>query len=53
MLRLSKSVIGEEEINAVKRVLEKEYLGMGENVKEFEDLLTAYFNTKFKLLSVV
>ena len=45
MLRLSKSVIGKEEINAVTRVLENEYLGMGENVKEFEDLLTAYFNT--------
>lgn len=45
MLKLSKSVIGIEEINAVTKVLEKEYLGMGENVKEFEDLLTSYFNT--------
>tara|TARA_B110000211_G_scaffold72789_1_gene84497 strand:- start:9419 stop:10534 length:1116 start_codon:yes stop_codon:yes gene_type:complete len=45
MLKLSKSVIGIEEINAVKKVLEKEYLGMGENVKEFEGLLTSYFKT--------
>lgn len=45
MLKLSKSVINKEEINAVTRVLEKEYLGMGENVKEFEDLLTTYFKT--------
>jgi dTDP-4-amino-4,6-dideoxygalactose transaminase len=45
MLKLSKSVIGIEEINAVTKVLEKEYLGMGENVKEFEDLLTSYFKT--------
>ncbi|PQJ73793.1 DegT/DnrJ/EryC1/StrS family aminotransferase [Polaribacter gangjinensis] len=45
MLKLSKSVIGIEEINAVTKVLENEYLGMGENVKEFEDLLSAHFNT--------
>ena len=45
MLKLSKSVIGIEEINAVTKVLEKEYLGMGDNVKEFEDLLTSYFKT--------
>ncbi len=44
MLRLSKSVIGIEEINAVTKVLEKEYLGMGDNVREFEELLTLYFN---------
>lgn len=45
MLKLSKSVIGIEEVKAVTKVLEKEYLGMGENVKEFEDLLTSYFKT--------
>ncbi|PQJ21105.1 DegT/DnrJ/EryC1/StrS aminotransferase family protein [Tenacibaculum sp. SG-28] len=44
MLRLSKSVIGIEEINAVTKVLENEYLGMGDNVKEFEELLSSYFN---------
>lgn len=43
MIRLSKSVIGEEEIRAVTNVLNKEYLGMGDNVKEFEDLLTVSF----------
>lgn len=36
MIRLSKSSIGDEEKNAVIKVLDKEYLGMGEEVKEFE-----------------
>ena len=35
-IRLSKSTIGQEEKNAVMSVLEKEYLGMGEEVKNFE-----------------
>ena len=44
MIRLSKSVIGSEEINAVKCVLEKEFLGMGEEVHKFESELSKYFN---------
>ena len=41
MIRLSKSKIGEEEKSAVKNVLDKEYLGMGEEVGVFEkDLST-------------
>ena len=36
MIRLSKSKIGEEEKSAVINVLDKEYLGMGEEVELFE-----------------
>lgn len=44
-LRLSKSVVGKEEINAVVKVLENEYLGMGDQVKEFEENLSNYLNS--------
>ena len=43
MIRLSKSKIGKEEISAVKKVLEKEYLGMGEEVGIFEKDLSKLF----------
>jgi len=43
MIRLSKSKIGKEEINAVKEVLKKEYLGMGEEVGIFEKDLSKLF----------
>jgi len=43
LIRLSKSSIGNEEINAVTRVLEKEYLGMGEEVQQFENALSRFF----------
>ena len=43
MIRLSKSKIGKEEISAVKKVLEKEYLGMGEEVGIFEKDLSKFF----------
>ena len=39
VIRLSKSVIGDEEKKAVTRVLDKEFLGMGEEVKIFEENL--------------
>lgn len=43
MIRLSKSVIGKEEIAAVEKVLKKEFLGMGEEVglleKELSDFI--------------
>lgn len=42
MVRLSKSVIGQEEIQAVTKVLEEEYLGMGKYVMQFERSLTDY-----------
>ena len=43
MIRLSKSKIGNEEISAVVKVLEKEYLGMGEEVGIFEKDLSKLF----------
>ena len=44
LIRLSKSSIGDEEKNAVLKVLNKEYLGMGEEVKIFEEKLSKFFN---------
>ena len=43
MIRLSKSVIGQKEKEAVLCVLDKEYLGMGAEVQQFEDALTEFF----------
>lgn len=44
MIRLSKSCLGEEEKKAVCNVLDREFLGMGDSVLEFERLLSNYFN---------
>ena len=44
MIRLSKSKIGEEEKSAVINVLDKEYLGMGEEVGVFEKDLSNFFS---------
>jgi dTDP-4-amino-4,6-dideoxygalactose transaminase len=43
VIRLSKSVIGEPEKRAVMGVLDREYLGMGKEVQEFEDILSNFF----------
>ena len=43
IIRLSKSCIGPSEINAVTDVLKHEFLGMGEEVKEFENQLSNFF----------
>ena len=43
IIRLSKSCIGSSEIDAVTKVLENEFLGMGDQVKEFEDKLSEFF----------
>jgi dTDP-4-amino-4,6-dideoxygalactose transaminase len=45
MIRLSKSVIGKEEIKAVENVLKKVFLGMGEEVFQFENLLSSFFDS--------
>lgn len=45
MIRLSKSVIGKEEIKSVSRVLKNEFLGMGEEVNSFEKELSIFFNS--------
>jgi len=44
LIRLSKSCISDKERTAVLNVLNKEYLGMGENVKEFEDKLSKFLS---------
>jgi len=43
-IRLSKSCIGEAEKLAVNAVLEREYLGMGSEVQEFERILSNFFD---------
>ena len=43
MIRLSKSTITKKDLNSVNKVLKKEYLGMGKEVKLFEDRLTKFF----------
>jgi len=43
MIRLSKSVIGQDEIKAITRVLQDEFLGMGVEVQKFEEELSTFF----------
>ena len=43
LIRLSKSTIGPEEKEAVTNVLDKEFLGMGGEVRNFEELLSDFF----------
>ncbi len=43
LIRLSKSCIGEAEKRAVMGVLDREYLGMGAEVQQFEQALTEFF----------
>ncbi|HIP59087.1 MAG TPA: DegT/DnrJ/EryC1/StrS family aminotransferase [Campylobacterales bacterium] len=51
-IRLSKSSIGEEEKEAVLKVLDKEFLGMGEEVMLFEEEIKAYLETDFDVVCV-
>lgn len=50
-IRLSKSCIGQEEIDAVTNVLKREYLGMGVDVHKFEDDLKAFFGRDVTLVN--
>jgi dTDP-4-amino-4,6-dideoxygalactose transaminase len=43
MIRLSKSCLGDAEKRAVMGVLDREYLGMGAEVQQFEQALTDFF----------
>ncbi|BAO31120.1 DegT/DnrJ/EryC1/StrS family aminotransferase [Sulfuritalea hydrogenivorans] len=43
LIRLSKSCVGEAEKLAVMGVLDREFLGMGAEVQQFEQALTAFF----------
>ena len=44
MIKVSKSCLSNNELNNVKKVIKKEYLGMGPEVKKFEDELKIFFN---------
>ena len=44
MIKLSKSTITLEDKKAVEGVLDREYLGMGQDVQEFEHKLEKMFN---------
>ena len=46
LIRLSKSFLGEKEKLAVKGVLDRDFLGMGSDVKQFEEALTEFFGRK-------
>jgi dTDP-4-amino-4,6-dideoxygalactose transaminase len=50
-IRLSKSCIGQEEIDAVTDVLKREYLGMGSDVYRFEAELTVFFGRNVTLVN--
>ncbi len=39
--------MGEEEIDAIKRVIENGFLGLGKEVKKFEEEFSSYISTKF------
>lgn len=51
MIRLSKSVIKNEEIEAISKVLSREFLGMGEEVKMFEQNLSTYLDNNVVCVS--
>lgn len=51
-IRLSKSTIGPEEKEAVLQVLGREYLGMGEEVRLFEEELQRFLGTKKEVVCV-
>ena len=51
-IRLSQSVIGDLEIDAVKRVMELGYLGMGPEVGRFENDLEKFIGGNVKVACV-
>jgi dTDP-4-amino-4,6-dideoxygalactose transaminase len=51
-IRLSKSSISQEEKDAVLKVLDKEFLGMGEEVMLFENEIKEYLKTDFDVVCV-
>ena len=44
IIRLSKSCLSKKEKINVKKILDKEFLGMGPEVKKFEEELSKFFN---------
>jgi dTDP-4-amino-4,6-dideoxygalactose transaminase len=51
-IRLSKSCVGQEEKDAVCRVIEAGYLGMGKEVQLFEEEIAAYLGTDLEVICV-
>jgi len=51
-IRLSKSSLSQAEKDAVVQVLNKEYLGMGEEVKLFEEKIKSYLKTTMDVVCV-
>ncbi|KYG64736.1 aminotransferase [Bdellovibrio bacteriovorus] len=51
-IRLSKCSVGQEEKDAVCRVLDNEYLGMGKEVQLFEQELKKYLDTDLEVICV-
>lgn len=51
-IRLSKSVVGIEEKNAVMQVLDEGFLGMGREVQLFENELQAFLKTRNEVICV-
>ena len=51
-IRLSKSIVGEEEKQAIARVIDAGYLGMGTEVKLFEEDLQAFLETSKEVICV-
>ena len=51
-IRLSKSCVGEEEKNALARVIDAGYLGMGREVELFERELREYLGTEMEVICV-
>lgn len=51
-IRLSKSSIGDEEKKGVLKILDSEFLGMGEEVKLFEDEIKSFIGTNKEVISV-
>lgn len=52
IIRLSKSCVGEEEKEALSRVIDAGYLGMGQEVQNFENELKDYLGTKSEVICV-
>lgn len=52
IIRLSKSCVGKEEKDAVCRVIDAGYLGMGKEVQLFEEEIAAYLGTDLEVICV-
>ena len=52
VIKLSKSSISYKEKEAVLRVLDEEFLGMGKNVKEFEEKIQIFLGTTKEVVCV-